>query len=152
MSAVQLHPHAKLWNERDFDECCFPIGGVGRGTVVCGAPCSGAYCTTHRALNEQTYAAKPASYGPPPKRRKRPEGIATPVADEIVKDVCRAYCVTQDDLAGSELRYTAARQEAFARLHSTGEFSLQWIGRYFGGRHHTTVLEGIRRHRERLAA
>jgi hypothetical protein len=25
----------KLWSERDFDECCYPVSGKGRKTMVC---------------------------------------------------------------------------------------------------------------------
>lgn len=38
----------KLWSERDFDECCYPLDGLGRATIVCGWPASGAYCPAHR--------------------------------------------------------------------------------------------------------
>lgn len=39
---------AKLWSERRLGECCYPIGGAGRATMVCGRPCDGCYCPGHR--------------------------------------------------------------------------------------------------------
>lgn len=41
-----------------------------------------------------------------------------------------------------------ARQQL--RADGSHRFSLPMIGRYFGGRDHTTVLYGIKRHRDRL--
>lgn len=44
------------------------------------------------------------------------------------------------------------RQEAYALAWDTGRYSMAQIGRYFGDRDHTTVLHGIRRHKERQAS
>lgn len=151
MTSVQLHPNAKLWNERDFNECCFPIGGVGRGTVVCGAPCDGAYCRAHRALMDESCGA--ISTRPQRRREVQARRIApaSPTANQILAEIMERHNVTMDDLTGFDRHFTEARNEAFARLHKAGK-SLPWIGRLMGGRHHTSVLHGIRRYRERLAA
>ena len=44
-----------------------------------------------------------------------------------------------------------ARQEAMWRCKRETPFSLPSIGRFMGGRDHTTVMHGIRRHEERMA-
>lgn len=44
-----------------------------------------------------------------------------------------------------------ARDEAIAAIYSTGKFSSTQIGRFFGGRDHSTILSAIKRHEDRLA-
>ena len=43
-----------------------------------------------------------------------------------------------------------ARHEAFWRMKQETRLSLPQIGRFMGGRDHTTVLHGIRKHEERM--
>lgn len=148
MSAVALHPNAKLWNEREFNECCFPIGGVGRQTIVCATPCDGAYCRSHRALMDDHCGAistRPQRRRDAVARRKiKPRGQTL---DEIMDEVCARYGVTADDLIGPLRVYTPIRNEVWSRLKDAGK-SFPWIGQQFGGRHHTTILAGVRKHRE----
>lgn len=70
---------------------------------------------------------------------------------EIVADVAARHDLHPELLIGpSRLRHLViARQEAMAEAHATGRYSLPRIGRYLGGRDHTTVLHGVRAHRER---
>lgn len=73
---------------------------------------------------------------------------------DVAIEVAARHGSTIAELRGcSRQRCVAwARQEAFAEIYSLGRFSLPQIGRFFGDRDHTTVLFGIRRHKERLAA
>jgi GcrA cell cycle regulator len=43
-------PNAKVWTERAFGECAYPISGEGADTVSCANPCSGSYCPAHAAV------------------------------------------------------------------------------------------------------
>jgi chromosomal replication initiation ATPase DnaA len=70
---------------------------------------------------------------------------------DIAHEVCDRHGLTWDELTGARRRRREAwpRQEAMALMYDTGRFSLGQIGRVMGGRHHTTVLLGIRAHRAR---
>lgn len=79
---------------------------------------------------------------------------------EIADDVARRHGVSVGDLK-SPARYrhiVRARQEAMylayqeRRPDGRRVYSLLQIGRWFGGRDHTTALFGVRRHEGRLAA
>lgn len=70
----------------------------------------------------------------------------------IVLEVCDEFGVTFLDLV-SERRdkiLTRPRQKAMYRLRHETTMSLPAIGRRLGGRDHSTVHYGIRRHRERM--
>jgi chromosomal replication initiation ATPase DnaA len=75
---------------------------------------------------------------------------------EIAEEVALANGITVEDLKGPSRRTFIAlpRQEAFARCYELRQrfgpaYSLPAIGKYFGDRHHTTVLHGVRAHRAR---
>lgn len=67
----------------------------------------------------------------------------------LVDEVCRQRRVTRDELCGRARTkaISAARKELWWRLrhHPDMSFSFQEIGRLFG-RHHATVIQGIRAH------
>lgn len=71
--------------------------------------------------------------------------------ERIMLDIANQYGVTIADLKGRKQRQPIgkARDHAYHALWKPWERSLPMIGRMFGNRHHTTVLQGIRRHRER---
>ena len=66
---------------------------------------------------------------------------------ELLDDVCRHHHVTRDEICGrTRTRMVCnARHDLWRRLyhHDSFGFSYVEIGRMFG-RHHTTVLHGIR--------
>lgn len=80
----------------------------------------------------------------------------------IAHDVAYSHGLLKDDLCAPDALGTRAkplaraRQEAFWQAYqvrySDGRqrFSLPTIGRFFGGRDHTTVLHGIRAHAKRM--
>lgn len=72
---------------------------------------------------------------------------------EIVHAVAQAHGVAPTDITGQALakRAVHARQEAICRAWDTGKHSLQKIARYFGNRHHTTIMASIAAHRARVA-
>jgi hypothetical protein len=74
--------------------------------------------------------------------------------EDIVQRVCRAYGLTKAQLLGrSRLRLiTMARYEAMYRCHRELGRSTAAVGRYLGNRDHSTVINGIRRHEERIRA
>lgn len=65
---------------------------------------------------------------------------------DISKEVASAYGMTADALRGPmrTAYFAKARHEAFYLCQQQG-FSLEQIGRFFGGRDHTTVMSGISR-------
>lgn len=70
----------------------------------------------------------------------------------IVSEVCLAHGVTYLELCSIRraVRIVAARQEAAYRLHHETTMSLPQIGFKLGGKDHTTILHGIRRHTAKL--
>lgn len=72
----------------------------------------------------------------------------------ILQDVAEMYDVTVEDLKGQGRSYWIShpRQHAMFMMVKTGKFSLPQIGRFLGGRDHTTVLHGYRAHARRLEA
>lgn len=75
------------------------------------------------------------------------------VGEAIIADVARIHSLTVADIKGpSQTRpIVMARQESMARCYATDRWSTPTIGAALGGRHHTTVLSGIRQHAMRGA-
>ena len=75
-------------------------------------------------------------------------------AEEIISRVAERNGITTADLRGpsQERRMAHPRQEAMARLQIELGWSTPRIGRALGGRHHTTVLHGVRAYTDRLRA
>lgn len=73
---------------------------------------------------------------------------------DIVKEVCVKHGMTFAEIRGHcrARDIVAARHEVCYRLATETPLSLPAIGRRLGGKDHTTVLHGIRKHRERMAA
>ena len=72
---------------------------------------------------------------------------------EIASEVCGKHGFSLIELRGNR-RYAPlvrARHELFFRLSSETIMSLPQIGRICGGKDHTTILHGIRRHAARFA-
>ena len=78
--------------------------------------------------------------------------------DDVAKPIADAYGVTIADLKGSirSRKFTIPRQHFMwmARRVTTESGAHRWstpqIGRYLGGRDHTTVLHGISAHQARM--
>lgn len=70
----------------------------------------------------------------------------------IVEQVCIAHQVTRSELLGAQRskKITAARHEAMYRMKTETTLSLPQIGQRLGGKDHTTVLHGVRRHEARM--
>lgn len=95
-----------------------------------------------------------------------PEAVATPIPQPdygIIEDstphwkrirmeVCQKHGIALVDLIGERRdRLSAkARHEAFYRMRHETTMSLPAIGRRMGGRDHTTVMNGIKRHEMRM--
>ena len=78
---------------------------------------------------------------------------------QIVRDVAREHSVPVSWIFQKDTKRDAAwpRQAAYARIRSTpmttGKLpSYPAIGRWIGGRDHTTVIEGIRKYEARRSA
>ena len=71
---------------------------------------------------------------------------------DIVREVCANHGFTLQQILGAQRqrRLCSARHEAFYRLSTETTMSLPEIGDAFGGRDHTTVLHGIRKHKARM--
>jgi chromosomal replication initiator protein len=75
-----------------------------------------------------------------------PASKASPV-EEIQERVCRAFGISRAELVGSTRAATPlrARQVAIYLTRELTDLSLPQIGRLYGGRDHSTVLNSIRR-------
>ena len=77
--------------------------------------------------------------------------IATDVA--LDRGVSFGDLIMPDHVPGARAFAIAhPRQEAMWRMRQAGKWSLPQIGRFLGGRDHTTVLAGVRAHQARLDA
>lgn len=74
------------------------------------------------------------------------EGDEMITLEEITAAVSVAFNVSVGDMRGPyrTMEYVEARQCAFVLARKNTKLSLPQIGRYFGGRDHTTVLHGLR--------
>ena len=70
---------------------------------------------------------------------------------DIIERVAEKHGFSASDLKGRGRRsaLNIARQEAMYEAYLSGRWSYAQIGRALGGRDHTTVLFGVRRHAER---
>lgn len=82
----------------------------------------------------------------------KPQKVVGVSMAEIARRVAERHEVSVDDLKGSgRARWVSQpRQEAMYEIRAQTAQSLPAIGRFLGGRDHTTILWGIRRHEERL--
>lgn len=73
---------------------------------------------------------------------------------DIVAEVSTKHGVTRAEIMSPQRcrRIVLARQEIFYRLSTETTMSLPAIGRRIGDKDHTTVLHGVRKHRERMEA
>jgi chromosomal replication initiator protein len=72
---------------------------------------------------------------------------------EIIKEVALKYGLTYAQLVSHRrhARLIPARHEAYFRAYKETSASLPQIGLAFGGRDHTTIMHGIRRHESGLS-
>jgi len=75
-----------------------------------------------------------------------------PTMAQILDGVAMRHCVTPETLKGYEhpKRLAHVRWEAMALMFATGRYSKRQIGRFMGGRDHSSVVHGIRQHEARL--
>ena len=76
-----------------------------------------------------------------------------PTMMQIVKEVAEKHGVTVLDLMSNRRfkKITTARQEFCYRARYETPRSLPEIGRFLGGKDHTTILHAVKRHAERIA-
>lgn len=82
-----------------------------------------------------------------------PEPPPSPLSMKaIAQEICARYHVGIGELRGDgRRRYIARpRQEFYALAYETGRFSYPQIGRWCGGRDHSTVIYGARAHWKRV--
>lgn len=81
------------------------------------------------------------------------EQITMPVSPmrQIAQQVAEEHGLTVAELRSGKIvrRIAHPRQKAFALTYATGRYSLPQIGRWYGGRNHTTVRTGIINHKAR---
>lgn len=108
--------------------------------------------TVRRSFSPATDLSRPAvparpgvMYGPPVYTLKMK-------VDAIIARVAEDHCVPFSELAGHSRKrmYAWARQEATYLILSKYGLSLPHIGRFFGGRDHTTIRSGILSHCRRI--
>ena len=68
-------------------------------------------------------------------------------AKEILDEIVQESGYTVAELVGQsrQANVTAVRQEAMSRMREKTTLSLTEIGDFFGGRHHTTVINALKR-------
>lgn len=73
---------------------------------------------------------------------------------EILSEVAEKHQVAIGQIkgAGRQREVTAARFEAYYRISTELGYSLPMIGKSCGGKEHTGVMHGIRKHKERMEA
>jgi hypothetical protein len=76
-----------------------------------------------------------------------------PTLHSILNEVARRHGLSSDVLRGPRQDHPAlfARHEAIWRMYRAGLWSRVHIGKFMGGRDHSTVSNAIRRHEERRA-
>jgi len=75
-------------------------------------------------------------------------------AETILREVCLSHRIRRNELlsARRDAALVRARHEACWRMKNETSLSYPQIGRLLGGRDHTTILHGVRKHAERMAA
>lgn len=83
-----------------------------------------------------------------------PQPPARPMMRSIAERVCEKHRITMEELKGPgrARRLSVPRQEAMHEMHAQERWSLSQIGQFLGGRDHTTVLHGVRKHAQGLDA
>lgn len=76
-----------------------------------------------------------------------------PSMREIAERVAAQYELSLADLRGptKPRKIAHARQEAMAKIYAQGGLSNAQVGRFFGGRDHTTVVHARQQHARRVA-
>ncbi|MFV1644923.1 helix-turn-helix domain-containing protein [Phaeobacter sp. JH20_41] len=84
--------------------------------------------------------------------RMKPGSVATPssLMEQVTETVAMAHKVLPSELRGPSRfdHFKIPRRKIWAELHDRG-YSLEQIGQHFG-RHHTTILSGIQKHKAEL--
>lgn len=85
-----------------------------------------------------------------------PDPVDTPLtsAHRIIRNVCQKHGFTLGELYSARRAWplVAARHEAMYRLSKETSMSIPAIGRRLGGRDHSTVLYGVKKHAAKLQA
>lgn len=73
--------------------------------------------------------------------------------DDIAEPVARAYGLTLAELKGERraAKFAHPRQEAYAAIMATGNYSSGQVGWYFNKRDGSTVRHGVKAHERRAA-
>jgi hypothetical protein len=90
----------------------------------------------------------------PEPEEEKPQYQHTPMWRIIVREVCQKHGVPEIDIFSHRRPHNVvlARHEMMYRMRHETPLSLPQIGKRLGGRDHTTVLHGIRKHQARLEA
>jgi len=91
---------------------------------------------------------------PPASVVYQPENVFPPKWRVIAQEVAAKHGISIRDIISHrrDVPTVKARHEAFWRCRKETTYSIPQIGHHFGQRDHTTVLNGIRRHEERMRA
>jgi chromosomal replication initiation ATPase DnaA len=67
---------------------------------------------------------------------------------DIKEEVCKKHGITKEQFDGHDRnnKFVNARQEAWWRAKQETDLSYTIIGMRSGGKHHTTILNGVRRY------
>ena len=72
----------------------------------------------------------------------------------IIKAVADYHRIPMTDILGRsrKVKYVRPREEAMFYVYTSGGRPMSEVGRIFNGRHHTTVLNGVRNYQARQGA
>ena len=122
---------------------------------------TGVHASSLMALADLSPRRRTAYEAPPPApTQHQPLRFGAPMerprtrADQVLDEVAAKHGLTVADLKAKRATrdYSWPRQEAMYRLHKELGISSTVTGRILGGRDHTTVMHGARRHAERMVA
>jgi len=129
------------------------------------------FIQNYQRIRRQFFTPRPEPVAPPVVKVQRPPILTRYVymapigpvhpkkettyqrAHRILAEVCIKHGVSRTDVLGSNRKraFVYARQEIFYRLANETNWSLPRIGRFVGGRDHTTALHGRDQHAKRIA-
>lgn len=155
---------AKLWNERDFDECCYAVSGKGAKTMVCATPCRGSYCETHLAelqadfaeaprINAQIQASRREARLEKKRATSRLGRVSDALRDAVISEAAQRYGCTPAAILSKRQQPNLidARHESMWRLrgieNEDGQpvYSLLAVAQAVGCSDHTSALHAVRR-------
>lgn len=90
---------------------------------------------------------------PADKKKEPPRGKSRPPAAKVLSEVSERHGISLADLTGDcrDREMAWPRQEAYYLLTKVHGYDTKTVGKFIGGRDHTTISSGARKHADRIA-